>query len=222
MPLTIAAFTSKSALAYEAVRRQILSGAMEPGSVIGQTRLAEELGISTTPIREALGRLAAEGLVTLGAHKDARVAELSAEEAQNLFEVRSALDPVACELAAERRTEDDLAVIDGALDALEPLTGDSSADALLAHRRFHRALYEAASNPVLLGVLDSIWDKSDLYRQRALRSHSPSDADRERVKEQHQRLRDAVAASDPETARELARAHISHSLGRRAIGLLES
>lgn len=222
VPAETTSFTSKSELAYEAVRRRILGGVLEPGAVIGQTRLAADLGISTTPLREALGRLAAEGLVALGVHKDARVVELSSEEAQNLFEMRSALDPLACELAALRHRDEDLESIDDALGELQPLTGESSAEALWAHRRFHRAIYLAAGNPVLVGVLDSIWDKSDLYRQRALQAHSPSEADRARVEEQHQRLRDAIVAADPVNARSLSHAHITHSLGRRAIGLLEA
>lgn len=213
-------FLSKSDIAYEAIRDRILGGVLEPGAVIGQTRLAAELGLSTTPLREALKRLATEGLVVLGAHRDARVIELSSEEAQHLFEVRATMDPLACALAAERRTDDDLAAIDRALTELEPLTGVASPEALVAHRAFHRSVYRAASNPILESMLESIWDRSDLYRQRALRERTPTASDRARVHRQHAALRDAVAAGDAERARELSHAHITHSLGRRAIGLL--
>ncbi|PPG38725.1 GntR family transcriptional regulator [Pseudoclavibacter sp. RFBA6] len=214
-------FRSKSELAYEELRRRILTGVIEPGDVIGQTKLAAELGLSTTPLREALKRLSTEGLVELGSHRDARVVPLSQAEAQNLYEVRAAADPLACGLAAERRDDADIARIDAALSELEPLTGVASPDALDAHRRFHLAIYEAAANPTLLGILEGLWDKTDLYRQRALRAWSPTAEDRARVHRQHTALRDAIVAGDPELARERSRKHITHSLGRRAIGTLE-
>ena len=213
-------FRSKSEMAYDVMRRRILAGDYPPGSVIGQARIAKEIGLSTTPLREALKRLATEGLVVLGTHRDARVVTLSAEEAQNLFEVRASVDPLACGLAAERRSDVDVARIDNALEVLQPLTGAASEDALAAHRAFHRAIYVAAANPTLTGVLDGIWDKSDLYRQRALLTWSPAPEDRARVHRQHASLRDAVAAGDAERAAERSRAHITHSLGRRAIGIL--
>ncbi|PPF38483.1 MULTISPECIES: GntR family transcriptional regulator [unclassified Pseudoclavibacter] len=215
-------FRSKSELAYEELRRRILTGIYAPGDVIGQTKLAAELGLSTTPLREALKRLSTEGLVDLGAHRDARVIPLSQAEAQNLYEVRAAADPLACALAAERRDDSDLTRIEAALGELEPLTGVASAEALDAHRRFHRSIYRAAANPTLLGILDGLWDKTDLYRQRALRAWTPTPEDRARVHRQHSALRDAIVAGDAERARELSHAHITHSLARRAIGALET
>jgi DNA-binding GntR family transcriptional regulator len=214
-------FRSKSEMAYDVVRRRILAGDYPPGSVIGQARIAGEMGLSTTPLREALKRLATEGLVVLGTHRDARVTTLSVEEAQNLFEVRAQVDPLACRLAAERRTDDDVARIGAALTVLHPLTGAASEEALAAHRAFHRAIYMAAANPTLTGILDGIWDKSDLYRQRALRTWTPAEDDRERVHRQHSSLRDAIVAGDADRAAELSQAHITHSLGMRAIGILE-
>ncbi|MDN8550155.1 FCD domain-containing protein [Microbacterium sp. NM3R9] len=158
----------------------------------------------------------------LGAHRDARVVELTSDEAQHLFEVRASVDPLACALAAERRTSDDIGRIDAALRELAPLTGSPSSEALDAHRGFHRAIYLAAGNPILVGMLDSIWDKGDLYRRRALSERTPSTEDKARVHRQHQELRDAIRDGDKEAARSLSYAHITHSLGRRAIGLLDA
>lgn len=214
-------FRSKSELAYDELRRRILSGEYQPGAVIGQARLAAELGLSTTPLREALKRLSTEGLVDLGVHRDAHVVALSAEEARDLFDVRSAVDPLACRLAADRRTDDDLHRVDDALRALEPFTGNATPEALDAHRAFHRSVYVAARNPTLLGILDGLWDKTDLYRQRTLRSWTPTEEDRARVHRQHTVLRDAVAAGDADAAADASHRHITHSLGRRAIGILD-
>jgi DNA-binding GntR family transcriptional regulator len=86
-------FTTKSDLAYTRVRRLILSGELAPGAVLPQASLARTIGISTTPLREALRRLKQEGLVDLDAHKDARVRPLDATEARDLLELRRNLDP---------------------------------------------------------------------------------------------------------------------------------
>ncbi|MDA2915199.1 GntR family transcriptional regulator, partial [Acidobacteriia bacterium AH_259_A11_L15] len=75
-----------------------------PGVVFNQATFARTIGISTTPLREALRRLKSEGLIELGAHRDAKIAEISAEEARDLYELRRSLDPMAVALAAERRT----------------------------------------------------------------------------------------------------------------------
>src|SRR3712207_5894504 len=98
---------TKADYAYSAVREQIMSGALPQGSVVSQEALAAELNVSTTPLREAMSRLSSEGLVILGAHRDARVAPLTAAEARSLFEIRQQLDPLAVRLAAERRDEVD-------------------------------------------------------------------------------------------------------------------
>ena len=101
-------FATKSDFAYLRLREMILSGELAAGAVLNQATLAPAIGISTTPLREALRRLKSEGLVELGAHRDARVSALTVEEARDLLEVRRSLDPLAAALAAERRTKADL------------------------------------------------------------------------------------------------------------------
>src|SRR5919112_6518744 len=104
-------YNTKSDFAYTVVREKILSGAFIPGQVLNQATLARTIGISTTPLREALRRLKSENLVELDAHRDARVTELTAEEARDLLELRLSLDPLAAALAAERRTKADIKAI---------------------------------------------------------------------------------------------------------------
>ncbi|NKX51241.1 GntR family transcriptional regulator, partial [Arthrobacter deserti] len=84
---------------------------MARGSVFSQSLLAQELGVSTTPLREALRRLAAEGMVQLESHRDARVTPLTAEEARDLYVIRESLDPLAAALAAASRTPGDISSI---------------------------------------------------------------------------------------------------------------
>src|SRR3954452_25563842 len=115
-------FATKSDLGYTQVRDLILSGELQPGAVLPQATLARTIGMSTTPLREALRRLKQEGLVELDAHRDARVAALDATEAREMLELRQELDPLAASLAAQRRSEADLADVRAALDGLEALS----------------------------------------------------------------------------------------------------
>lgn len=219
LPSATGTFT-KNDYAYAEVRSRILTGELKPGSAISQPRLAQELGLSTTPLREAIRRLAADGLILLEAHRDARVTEVSVEEARHLYEVRGSVDPLAAGLAAERRSADDLTRMKQALGQLTPLRGTATLESLLAHREFHRSVYVASGNAILIDVLERLWDKADRYRLIGLHSSSDSVEDNMRVAAEHQALFDAIEASDADSTRTIMEDHIRHSLGRRAIDAL--
>lgn len=214
------AFT-KNDYAYEEVRNRILTGELAAGSIIPQGRLAEELGVSTTPLREAVRRLTAEGLIVLEAHRDARVAALSADEARHLYEVRESVDPLAAGLAAQRRSESDLERIRAAESSMTPLQGTATTESLVAHREFHRAIYRASGNPLLVDILERLWDKADRYRLVGLRSRGDSQSEIDRVEREHREIAEAVETGDSDRALQAMKVHISGSLGRRAIGVLE-
>jgi DNA-binding GntR family transcriptional regulator len=208
-------FSTKSDYAYLRVRTAILNGELEPGSVLNQATLAKTIGISTTPLREALRRLKVEGLVQLDAHRDAHVADLSAEEARDMLDVRRALDPLGASLAAQRRTKADIAVIRASHEGLEPLPVDAGVDHLAKHRRFHAAIYRASHNDLLIRSLDELWDKADRYRLLALQVDR-GDAAREQKRVEHQQLMEAVIAGDADEAYAIMLAHIETSLGVQA------
>ncbi|WP_368680921.1 GntR family transcriptional regulator [Rhodococcus opacus] len=161
-------YSSKGDVAYGELRRLILSGELAPGSRLAQYELADSLKMSITPLREAIRRLSSEGLVEMDSHRDVRVAQMSAQEARQLFEVRLSLDPTAAELAAARRTDQDILFMRSALSRLVPVTRQWGEEGLQAHREFHRALYVASHNDVLIRLLDDVWDKSDRYRRVGL------------------------------------------------------
>ncbi|MBN9738177.1 MULTISPECIES: GntR family transcriptional regulator [unclassified Pseudonocardia] len=211
-------YATKSDYAYLTLREMILGGQVEPGAVLNQATLARTIGISTTPLREALRRLSTEGLVELGAHRDARVTGLSAEEARDLLEMRRSLDPLAVGLAAERRTRDDIRRIREAAVAVSPLPERPAAHDLDAHRRFHAALYGASHNELLIHTLDGLWDKADRYRRAALPDRTRDERD-EKAHE-HVALVDAVVAGDSEGASTLMLRHIDTSLGAKAAARL--
>ncbi|HEU5129055.1 MAG TPA: GntR family transcriptional regulator [Glycomyces sp.] len=211
---------TKSAFAYLRLRDMIVSGVLAPGEVINQAVIAPDIGVSTTPLREALRRLEGEGLVRLGAHRDARVAPLTAQEARDLLEMRRSLDPLAASLAAGRRTDEDLAAMRAAAAEIDALPGDLGAASLAAHRGFHAAVYRASHNALLIEALDALWDKADRYRRLAL----AEEGERRQGgrKSDHRRLLERVASGDADGAAELMRRHVDSSLDAKALERLDA
>ena len=214
-------YASKSEVAYAELREKILIGDLEAGSRLSQYAIADELQISITPLREAIRRLHGEGLITLDAHRNARVAPMSRHEARELFETRRALDPLAVELAAVRRTAVDIERMQTALEQLLPVTSEWGSAGLSAHRELHTALYKASHNEVLIRMLDDIWDKSDRYRRAGLQIADDPDARRQDF-EDHGRLVELVVSSAASQAGELMRAHIDQSVTARALEVWDS
>jgi DNA-binding GntR family transcriptional regulator len=141
-------------LAYERIRGYVLGGEVAPGERLGQV-LAERFGISRTPVREALRRLAGESLVDFHSNRGFRVADLGLDAVLRRMEVRSIVEPGIARLAALRRTEKDLRRLE------EAIAGEEGArDGVAAHdasRDFHLALARASGNEELARVLNSLW-----------------------------------------------------------------
>jgi DNA-binding GntR family transcriptional regulator len=142
-------------LAYERIRGYVLGGEVPQGARLGQVELAERLGISRTPVREALRRLAGEGLVDFHSNRGFRVADLGLDAVLRRLEVRAILEPGIAALAAERRTGRDLDLMREAIADEE-----GARDGIEAHdasRRFHIALARASGNEELVRVIASLW-----------------------------------------------------------------
>lgn len=214
-------FMSKADVAYAQIRDHILAGVLPAGSKLSQYDLAADMGISITPLREAIRRLSGEGLIVLDTHRNARVATMDFDEARQLHETRRAIEPAAVELAAERRTDADIDRMREALKALKPVTRTWGELALAAHRELHQALHHASHNAVMIRLLDDLWDKSDRYR-RAGMELPPGNELRTRDFEEHGQLVELVIAQESEAAGKLMRSHIDHSLTAAALAEHES
>lgn len=213
-------FSSKGGLAYAELRRRITSGELAPGSRLSQYDLAEEMGMSITPLREAIRRLASEDWVVMDTHRDVRVAPVSADEARELLEARFSLEPSATELAALRRTEREIAAMKEAAGRLLPVTRNRGEEAIAAHRAFHRAIYAASRNNVMIRLLDDLWDKADRYRRIGL--ELPAGAEPRTIDlNQHHRILELVVLGDGPAAAGLVRSHIRSSLGAMVTDTLE-
>jgi DNA-binding GntR family transcriptional regulator len=176
-----------------------LSGTLVASEALNQEQLAAELGVSTTPLREALRRLESEGLVLVQPHRDVVVAPLDADEMVSLYEVREALDSLAARLAAEHYDERDRKEMEAAARQLR----DPRIDPVDANRAFHAAIYRASHNEVLSDLLDKLWDKSDRYR-RAISGIARDSG----VVQSHVDLLHIVLERDADRAHQLMREHI--------------
>src|SRR6476646_10902876 len=103
---------------YDHLRAEILSGRLGPGAELAEVALAEQLGVSRGPIREAIGRLASEGLVTVRPRRGAVVSSLSKEEFLELYQVREALELMAVKLAVPRLGDEDVAALEGLVERM--------------------------------------------------------------------------------------------------------
>ena len=196
---------TKAEAAYKELRERILVGSLAPGATINQERLAADLGLSITPLREALRRLEAEELVTLSAHKIVRVVPLSWQELHELSVTRERLDPLAAALAAAEATDQEA-------QAIADLAGQQRAadlrDRLAAHRRLHLAIYAASHNRVLAGILGQLWDRTDRYRIIVLRDREFDHG----TGAEHREIAEAIRSRQAALADRLMRHHVEQAL----------
>jgi DNA-binding GntR family transcriptional regulator len=197
--------------ALAALRELILHGQFAAGARLGEVELAERLGVSRTPVREALTRLAAEGLVELVPNRGARVASWSVAELEGVFDLRSALEPRLTGRAVPRARPEDVAVLDDLAAAMLAvgLPGpDQDLDALVPlNRRFHDRLVAIADQPALAAALAGA-----IHAPIQLRNfHAYDEASLRRSLAHHVEIVAAIRAGDPTWARAVMTAHIHNA-----------
>lgn len=192
-------------LAYQELREAILSGQLEPAARLNQDELARRLGVSRAPVRDALNRLEAEGLVkTLSRTGGVVVAEASEQEMVSIYELRAILDSASTRLAAERLSENDLKRLQDVVEQTEQVTKAKDLSAIVqAHAEFHYLIYAACGNAELARVARNLWDRS--YRFRVLALSSEENARRGLA--QHKAILEAMKARNSQRAAALAEDH---------------
>lgn len=194
--------------AYERLRHDILTGARPEGARLTETRLAEELGLSRTPIREALRRLALEGFVTNPSGTSARVATFPEDEIEQVFQIRLMLETYATRRAAQFRTEAELAELRAlaeTMSAHSPPRADADFEALsAANTRFHKLIMAAARSSRLATLLGIAVDVGMVLRTYRMYS----ERDLERSSRHHHEIVDAIAARAPEWAASVMASHL--------------
>jgi DNA-binding GntR family transcriptional regulator len=189
----------------EALRERILRGDYPEGEPLRQDALADDLGVSRIPVREALRQLEAEGLVTFSPHRGAVVSSLSLDEIDELFELRAEIECEMLARAIPRMTPDQLERATDVLDEFDDALASGEATRWgPLNWHFHAALYAPANRNLTMGVLQKLHQHSDRYfRMQVLLARGG-----ERANTEHRAIAGAVCAKDVETAAELMRSHI--------------
>jgi len=190
--------------AYHLIKDKIITLELAPSTVIDEQALMKELGLGRTPIREALQRLNAEGLVHIVPRRGMFVTDISITDLQKVFEVRTVLAGFSARLAAQRATTDQIAQMEQVLHGLEQVQSGDYKLLIDIDRRFQRLLYQAAGNEILAESLDHLYDLS--LRIWYLVLHQLGDV-RDAI-EEHQQVAEALKARDGARAEALIQQHI--------------
>jgi DNA-binding GntR family transcriptional regulator len=192
--------------ALERLRESIILGELTPGEPLRLEELARQLGMSISPIREAVRQLEALGLAEHVPHHGAKVMGLDVEELRELFSIRLAIETMAVRRAAERfDASDETAARDHLAACDEARHGADTRGAVREHTAFHFTLYEAARSGWLLRIIRPCWDSCERYRPVLL---ADTGALQDRHEELDVELLEACAAHDPDRAAAALRAHL--------------
>ncbi len=197
-----------------AIRQRILSGELAPGEVLRQEALADELGVSRVPIREAITRLTGEGLLTNVPHKGAYVAELSVEEVQETFDIRLRLEPWIFAEAIPRISEAEIAKAERLVKEMDK--ADEGQWGQL-NWRFHETLYLPARRDITLQTLRVLHDRSDRY----FRFQVVKVPIREQSHQEHMGLVEACRKRDAKLGAKLLEQHVK-TAAQQIVAIVES
>ncbi len=200
---------------YEQLKQAILDGEIKPDESLVQERLAAELQISRTPVREALIRLEQEGVLEVSSRGSFRIYKMSDQEVRELYQARAAVEGQAIRILAERCDSDDIATLRAHIESEENISATDVQTYFNANRNVHRKFVELAGNRFLLEMFDMIWGKAMAYYLFA----AIENADLSESLGDHMMLVDVVAAGDKTEALEALTLHIQDGFDLQLRGL---
>lgn len=192
---------------FQTLRQAIMRGDLKPGERLMEIKLANKLGVSRTPIREAIRMLELEGLVIMIPRKGAQVAQITEKDLNDVLEVRLGLEALAIQFAVERITKEQLEALKKAAEVFEELADSGELTAVAeADVNFHELIYQATDNKRLRQLLNNLREQMYRYRIEYLKD---IDSRRELVSE-HYTIYEAIQSRDYEKACETMHLHISN------------
>lgn len=192
---------------FKTLREAILTGELEPGERLMEIKLADKLGVSRTPIREAIRKLEIEGLVNMTPRKGAVVAEISEEDLQNVLEVRRVLEKLAVELACNKIKPQEIAELKSNLKAFTTaISKNNPTEIAKIDVEFHDIIYKATHNGRLIQILSNIREQMYRYRLEYIKDQDT----RHTVVRDHENLINAISGKNIEEAKKIMISHIDH------------
>lgn len=197
---------SKEDYAYTTLREAILSGEIKEGETLVQTKISEELGISSIPVRAAITRLISNGLAEQEPHYPPRVTTLSSEGLVELLIIRMHLETLALREAMPNINQEDITELENLVDLMDQALLDNNMPVFGSlNKKFHLKIYEASSFPLLKQFIKDLWDNSDRSRSRLVFSLVPGLAATSQA--DHHELMDFIKTGDIEAATQLMITH---------------
>ncbi|KYO67284.1 GntR family transcriptional regulator [Thermovenabulum gondwanense] len=192
-------------IVFQALREAIISGELKPGERLMEVQLAEEMGVSRTPVREAIRKLELEGLVVMVPRKGAYVAGLSMKDAADVFEVRQSLEGLAAALAAERITDEEIESLERVLLEINDAAEKNDLDLIIQKdAEFHNILFKASRNDRLVQIISNLKEQIDRFRIQSFENPGRL----KKLMEEHKKIVEAITERNVEKAKKLAEEHI--------------
>ena len=192
---------------FNTLRKAILTGELKPGERLMEIHLANQLGVSRTPIREAIRKLELEGLVNMIPRRGAEVAQITEKSLKDVLEVRRALDALCAELACDRITEDEKLKLRRACEDFEAATATGDVTTIAeADVALHDIIVEATGNQRLIQLINNLSEQMYRYRFEYIKDENQH----KRLVEEHKMIYESIAGHDREKAAQAAKIHIDN------------
>ena len=207
-PIELDSYQPLREVVCDALRDAIVKGTLKPGERLMEIKLAEELGVSRTPVREAVRKLELEGYVIMIQRRGTYVANMSIRDINEIFEIRTALESLSNGLAAERITEEELEQLQRLLVTIGGYIKSGDMEKIVeTDIEFHELLYKAARNNRLVGIISNL--REQLTRFRTISMSFPGRI--ETTLEEHRAIVEAIAQGDVKAAKRAAERHMDQS-----------
>lgn len=201
------AFLPLRDVVFNTLRQAILTGELKPGERLMEIHLANKLGVSRTPIREAIRKLELEGLVTMIPRRGAEVAQITEKSMNDVLEIRRAVDALCVELACDRISKEELEKLKSACDSFEKAVyGKDAKKIAQADVELHDIIVQATGNQRLIQLVNNLSEQMYRYRYEYIKDASQH----ERLIEEHRIIYESIVKKDKETASQAARMHIDN------------
>jgi len=192
-------------MVYEELKALILTGKITPGTRLMEIELANNMGVSRTPIREAIRKLEKEGLVTIELRRGAYASQISTEDMVAILEVRQNMEGLAAHFAAQRATEEQLEALKNAFESYNEAFKNNDTNGMIAYdTKFHTIIVDASHNKVLVQIIEQLQELVLRFRYIYYDDFRRA----EKMPAEHREILDAITAKDEERARDAANIHI--------------
>lgn len=205
-------------IVFETLREAILEGKLVPGERVMEVQLAEQLGVSRTPVREAIRKLELEGLLIMIPRKGAYVADVSLDDVIDVLEIRASLEGLASSLGAERRCEEDIILLEKKVEELSKCIEMKDTKGMVENdAEFHNLLMKTAKNKKLASIVESLKDQVQRFRVIYFNEH---DEMGQKLIQEHKEILECIKNGDKKRAMESAQEHI-YNIRNQLINNLE-